>query len=61
MVWGEACVGKVQGVGSNLDPQMCVIESERPDLQSLCSASADVGAYGSETWPLMKMEDMQRL
>jgi len=42
MVWGEACVGKVQGVGSNLDPQMCVIESERPDLQGLCSASADV-------------------
>jgi len=38
----EMCMGKVQGVGSNLDLQRCVIESEMHDLQDLCSASADL-------------------
>ena len=53
------CMGKVQGVGSNLDLQRCVIESERQKkIYKACVQRVLI--YGSETWP-MKVEDMQRL
>ncbi len=52
------CVGKVQGVGSNLDPR-CASLKAKGQIYKACVQR--VLMYGSETWPLMKMEDMQRL